>query len=228
MRFLYTSDLTIAEYKVILFIIRQTSGFHRDNKKLSAGFIAKGTNITPSSVQRAIAKLHDKGIIEIASKHGAPNVLGLAATYDHTVVSNEQTYDQAVVGDTTVQSQVPTTELSYKERNRERNIKEREGTPTLDDVISYCEQMSFAFPPEKYNLNLRKKNLPIIRRRDFCQLFFDYPHMYWFDLNIKPFGACNGFTCKCGTKRRYLCIIAYSAAKCDGGEIFLLFAGVQN
>ena len=150
MTFLYTSDLTITEYKVILFIIRQTSGFHRENKKLSAVFIAKGTNITPRSVQRAIAKLNDRGVIEITSKNGAPNVLGLAAAYDHTVAGNEQTYDQAVVGGTTVQSQVPTTELSYKERNRERNIKEREGTPTLDDVISYCQQMSFTFSPERF------------------------------------------------------------------------------
>ena len=40
-------------------------------------------------------------------------------------------------------------QMTTQERYRER-YKEREGTPTLDDVISYCQQMSFTFSPERF------------------------------------------------------------------------------
>lgn len=68
-KFLYSSDLNGSELKVLLFLVRYTKGFGRDSVSAAYTFIANGTNLSETSVKRAIKKLIKKGYITIEREH---------------------------------------------------------------------------------------------------------------------------------------------------------------
>ena len=54
---LYRTDLTGTEFRVVAFVIRQTFGYGRKSKELSATYIATGIGIPIRSVKRALSHL---------------------------------------------------------------------------------------------------------------------------------------------------------------------------
>lgn len=75
---LYTAnDLTGRELRVILYIIRKTTGFHKKSDKLPYGQIAQGTGIDRRSVIRIIQTLEEKGWLKVSRKDKCINILRL-------------------------------------------------------------------------------------------------------------------------------------------------------
>ncbi len=63
---LYKSGLSGTELRIMLFIIRQTAGFHRERVQLSAAQIASECRMSTASVDRAIAVLKRAGFISVS------------------------------------------------------------------------------------------------------------------------------------------------------------------
>ena len=76
LRAIYRSPFNGTEIRVIFFVIRMTSGWHKENKLLSYGYIAKEENLNKRNVRRAINLLTQSKII-IKSKDGRKNKLAL-------------------------------------------------------------------------------------------------------------------------------------------------------
>lgn len=153
------SDLSGAEFRVLLTILRYTSGYHRNSHELSISFIAESTGLRTRTVERMLARLRQKRFIITSNSKNQTNIISLmdgsiGFTSDETVgtTSDEMvgiTSDEMVGTPPTKRSVLPPTKWSDK-KNIERYIKDSVCTPTLDDVISYCRQMSFTFSPERF------------------------------------------------------------------------------
>ena len=145
------SDLSGAEFRVLLTILRYTSGFHRNSHELSISFIAESTGLRTRTVERMLARLRQKRFIITSNSKNQTNIISLmdgsiGFTSDETVGT---TSDEMVGTPPTKWSVQPPTKWSDK-KNIERYIKDSVCTPTLGDVISYCRQMSFTFSPERF------------------------------------------------------------------------------
>jgi len=80
LRAIYKSPFNGTEIRVIVFVIRMTSGWHKENKLLSYGYIARETNLNKRNVRRAINLLIQFKVI-IKSKDGRKNKLALNHNY---------------------------------------------------------------------------------------------------------------------------------------------------
>lgn len=80
LRAIYRSPFNGTEIRVIVFVIRMTSGWHKENKLLSYGYIAKEANLNKRNVRRAINLLIQSKVI-IKSKDGRKNKLALNQNY---------------------------------------------------------------------------------------------------------------------------------------------------
>ena len=69
--YLMGADLTCTELKILLAIIRYTTGFHRDECTLTASFISRITKKGVRTVRYALKELCDKGLI--LKKHISKN-----------------------------------------------------------------------------------------------------------------------------------------------------------
>ena len=137
---LFRSKLTAAELRVMLFIIRQTAGYHRQSHELSAGFIAKGTGLPVRTVWRVIKRLKKTGFISVASQNGEPNIICL-----------EQDSDSAVTADIPVSGLCVTggNVTGVTQRNKDKRNKESV-SPTLDEVFDYCREMSLSIDAQRF------------------------------------------------------------------------------
>lgn len=62
-------DLTPAEFKVSMFLLRYTKGFNRETTRASYTYISFGTNLSVETVKRCIKSLIKKGLVDIAYEH---------------------------------------------------------------------------------------------------------------------------------------------------------------
>jgi len=76
LRAIYRSPFNGTEIRVIFFVIRMTNGWHKENKLLSYGYIAKEANLNKRNVRRAVNLLIQSNVI-IKSKDGRKNKLAL-------------------------------------------------------------------------------------------------------------------------------------------------------
>ena len=175
---LMTSNLSGAELRVMLTVLRYTAGFCRESHKLSSGFISKATGLNERTVKRTVKRLKERGLVTIIGNGKDINTIG-GGQMTTTNESDQWSNDPKTSGEmTTSDSGQMTTQERYRERYKEREgklpILSGERTidcsgmaigdnkehrilpagvyppPTLDDVISYCRQMSFTFSPERF------------------------------------------------------------------------------
>lgn len=64
---LYKLNLSGAEFKVYVFILRHTVCFHRMKAGLSSSYIAKGTDLNERTVKRALKQLTEQDLIIITN-----------------------------------------------------------------------------------------------------------------------------------------------------------------
>lgn len=74
---LYRSDLTSRELKVILYIIRDTLGYHKNSEKIAYGRIAEATGIDRRNVIKVVQSLEEKGFISVSRKKKCINIIRL-------------------------------------------------------------------------------------------------------------------------------------------------------
>lgn len=61
--FLYSVEMSASELQILIFIIRNTKGFHRSTMKAAYRFIVNGTGLSMATVKRIMAKFLKSGII---------------------------------------------------------------------------------------------------------------------------------------------------------------------
>lgn len=62
---LVLSDLNGSEFRIVLFLIRETAGFHRDSVKLTVDDIARSIGLSTRNVYYALKRLKNKGIVVV-------------------------------------------------------------------------------------------------------------------------------------------------------------------
>jgi phage replication O-like protein O len=58
-------DLGLAELKVLLYIMRQTFGFHKDADAISLSQLEQGTGLSRKSIAPAVASLVERGMVQV-------------------------------------------------------------------------------------------------------------------------------------------------------------------
>ena len=173
-----STELSGSEFRVLLTVLRYTAGFCRESHKLSSGFISKATGLNKRTVKRTVKRLKERGFVTIIGNGKDINTIS-GGQMITTNESDQWSNDPKTSGEmTTSDSGQMTTQERYRERYKEREgklpILTGERTidcagiaigdnkehrilpagayppPTLDDVISYCHQMSFTFSPERF------------------------------------------------------------------------------
>ena len=75
---LINAPLSGREYKVLLFIMRQTYGYNRDEHGMSLAYIAENLNIGQKHISEILISLKEKKIIKCKKQNGnAPQVIGI-------------------------------------------------------------------------------------------------------------------------------------------------------
>lgn len=93
MSMLYRSDLTGRELRVILYIIRDTLGYHKKSNKIAYTRISEATGIDRREVIRIISSLESKGWISVKRKAKSTNIIRfLASGVEPTSASGENAH----------------------------------------------------------------------------------------------------------------------------------------
>ena len=96
MSMLYRSDLTGRELKVILYIIRETYGYHVKSQKIAYGRIAEATGIDRRGVIRVIQSLEAKKWISVRKKAKCVNIIRLLPSGAETTSASGKNHKKLV------------------------------------------------------------------------------------------------------------------------------------
>lgn len=143
-----------AEFNVLLFIIRQTYGYHKKERKMTIKYIASGTNALERTVKRALDKLIKNNIILSKSAYStAPKIYSLNKSYKTwvsdkndtnlvTKMSRQNCHQLSDKNDTNTSVKNVTTN---KDRNIKKEIKkECVYTPTFENVVLFFAGRGFS------------------------------------------------------------------------------------
>ena len=72
---IYSSKLTASQIKILLFVFRQTSGYHQNSRRLSAGYISLNTNIAPRYVKDCLKTLVSYNVLKKSGTQSKANVI---------------------------------------------------------------------------------------------------------------------------------------------------------
>lgn len=130
-------DFTHTEFKVAMFICRQTFGFHREKHRMSLSYIEKGTGLARDTVSNALITCTAKGVF-VKTIHGN--------SFDYCLNLNWFDDEKQIVGDSN-QSDIPTKLVGDSDHllvgdsdtNKERLIK-KENKEKADAPICSKEQ----------------------------------------------------------------------------------------
>lgn len=123
-------ELTKREIVVLLAIIRNTIGWHREECRLSCRFLEKATGLDHSNANKTIKSLEDKGLIKVDRDVGISivslDVQGVVKTTTGGVVDLT----------TGVWSNQPRGcgQIDHKQINSKENIKEKKETSDEDAI----------------------------------------------------------------------------------------------
>jgi len=76
LRAIYRAPFNATEIRVILAVIRMTSGWNKESKVISYGFLSKEANLDRRNLRRAVNLLVQAKVI-IKTKSGRKNMLGI-------------------------------------------------------------------------------------------------------------------------------------------------------
>ena len=128
----------LAEIKVILYIIRQTFGYHRDEIKISIRMIARATGLRPNSVIDGAREAEEHGLIERVQE-------GNKITTWRALVSVTPS-DTPRIGKRYAGVSSAETQSGVKERNKEKLNKQdfEKANQTVDYILE--EAKKFKYP----------------------------------------------------------------------------------
>lgn len=124
-------DMTDAERKVMMCVVRYTVGFRRYEAKLSFGFIATYTNISKGHAARCVNSLERLGYISVIEKGTGKKPNMIRFNYKNFSVSFRQcsrliSADLASHSDSVSVSKLCDEEKKEEKKNIEKKNKERE------------------------------------------------------------------------------------------------------
>ena len=75
----YKSNLNGSQIRILLFVLRYTSGFHREYHDFSIKYVSKGTKLSDRQVQRELSNLINRNMIIVRKDESgkAPRILGI-------------------------------------------------------------------------------------------------------------------------------------------------------
>lgn len=175
---LYAMPFTCSQLKIILFVIRNTYGFHRKTHEMSAGYISRGTGLSIRTVKREIKHLEELKVITVSHNGlGVINRIGINKKYQQwnikpvpSVTPCHTRHRGSAMGDTvtsdtddTVASAMGGTQHNIEEHkiDKQRIDKDKESLPTLAEmgIPDDWEHLM----PEKYVIDYRYKKLKRVR-----------------------------------------------------------------
>lgn len=143
--------LSGAEFNILLFIIRQTYGYNKKERKMTIKYIATGTNTPERTVQRALDKLIKNNIINSKFvSQNTPKIYGLNKNYkkwggDKNVTTKLSRRNCRNYNDKNVTSRGDENVTPNKDRYIKTEIKtECVYTPTLENVILFFADRGFS------------------------------------------------------------------------------------
>ena len=153
----YKANLSGSEFRVLLFIIRQTYGFNKTERRLAISYIANGSEIPEKTVRRCINSLIEKNIIAAKSEYqNEAKILRINKRYNQwRLLKNE--YSKMTTQKRVVRlPKNGESDYSKMGSNKRQNIKTEYkdrvvgNHPTIDEVFSYCESKGYSFDVEKF------------------------------------------------------------------------------
>lgn len=72
---IYSSNLTASQIKILLFVLRQTCGYHQKSRKLAASYIAANTNINLRYAKLCLKKLISYNVLKKTGTETKINVI---------------------------------------------------------------------------------------------------------------------------------------------------------
>ena len=175
---LYAMPFTCSQLKIILFVIRNTYGFHRKTHEISAGYISRGTGLSDRTVWREIKYLEKIKVLKVShSGQGVINRIGINKKYKewgvkpltrmsecHVCQRGTDTYvrgttDTDVRGDT--DTDVRQHNIEEHKIDKQKIDKDKESLPSLAEmgIPDDWEHLM----PEKYVIDYRYKKLKRVR-----------------------------------------------------------------
>lgn len=178
LKMLCSSSLSSSQVRIILFIIYQTIGYHREEKMLTINYISKGTGIPYSTVRHSLTGLKNKRIIHISYNERMYRIIKINKNYCQWDVGNKETVFQ--ISDNTKNRQSdkpfsnslsnnfqtegqttkgqggiqPTDANKIKKKTIKINTKKSSSkttpAPTMNEVISFCKNKGYSFSGEKF------------------------------------------------------------------------------
>ena len=154
---IYKANLSGSEFRVLLFIVRQTYGFNKTERRLAISYIANGAEIPEKTVRRCINSLIEKNIIVAKSEHqNEAKILRINKRYNQwrlpkNEYSKMTTQKWAVRlpknGESDYSKMGSNKRQSLKTEFKDRVVGNH---PTIDEVFSYCESKGYSFNVEKF------------------------------------------------------------------------------
>ena len=164
LKVLFASSLTSSQVRIILFIIYQTMGYHREEKMLTINYISNGTGIPYSTVRHSLTKLKNKRIINISYNEGMYRIIKINKNFcqwdlnfPRTVLqlwdsgsNNFQPEGETISGQGDILSTDTNTIKKKTIKNNTIKSSKSPPPPAINDVISFCKENDFSFSGEKF------------------------------------------------------------------------------
>ncbi len=172
---LYRVSLSGSEFQIVGFVIYQTYGYNRKTRRMSASYIAKGTNMPVKTVRRCLKQLINNKIIIARGVSNSAKSYGINKNYEKWVLKNKegvlnfgegvlkngdtQKCDYSKMGTRGTQKWAPGVLKNEYQYNTEVTIQNKQyrsssttatAEPKIEDVFSYCQKKGYTFDCNKF------------------------------------------------------------------------------
>jgi len=168
---LYQADFSNSDFRVLLFIVRHLSGYHRSSRVMSGSFIAKGTMLSERGVWRALAALRERGVIKTEFSP-CGNVISINEffTSEQNDTANSFTSEQSCIAPLNNHSVQPLNGCSDKKINTAKKLLNKNDSENFQKIADLFNEICVDLPKVTKLTEPRKK---AIKRAD-CELKGDW------------------------------------------------------
>jgi phage replication O-like protein O len=137
-----TTNFNGTQFRILIFVLRHTYGFHRKCHEFSLKFIADGTKCNKQQVKRELDKLIDMKVVIVYKSSGFTDarILGLNKDYDKWVIVEKQKSTVSVLDDSKLISVQSANQSTVSELANEEYANQRTGGVS---ELAYQEIYSF-------------------------------------------------------------------------------------
>ncbi len=165
--------LSGADFRVLLWILNQTAGYHREKRRMSATYIANATGLSVRQVRRSLANLQRWNMIRLYPAENATNVLGINDTPEEWATPDSPvTPDKPVTVTALTESpDTPVTVPPDKSVTQNKKEKQEREYKKEDSTCPFFETLWAAYPNKKGKAKVTQK-----ARREMARLGYEKMH----------------------------------------------------